>query len=162
MPSSTGSSQPRDRTRVSYISCIDRYILYHQRHLGISYMYTYTPPPRPPSHSPAPTPGHLSRSLQRAMPSSLCHTAASHQLAIFTWLCIYVNPTLTICPIFSFPSCVHRSLLSICTSIPALELSLPVPFFQIPHTCGNIQHLFFSIWLASLCMTDSRSIHIYK
>ena len=29
MPSSRGSSQPRDRTRVSYISCIGRRVLYH-------------------------------------------------------------------------------------------------------------------------------------
>ena len=34
MPSSRGSSQPRDRTWVSYISCIGRCGLYHQRHLG--------------------------------------------------------------------------------------------------------------------------------
>ena len=31
---SRGSSQPRDRTRISYISYIDRQILYHQCHLG--------------------------------------------------------------------------------------------------------------------------------
>ena len=29
MPSSRGSSQPRDQTHVSYVSCIDRQILYH-------------------------------------------------------------------------------------------------------------------------------------
>ena len=29
MPSSRGSSQPRDRTRVSFISCIGRWVLYH-------------------------------------------------------------------------------------------------------------------------------------
>ena len=33
-PSSKGSSRPRDRTRVSYISCIGRWFLYHQHHLG--------------------------------------------------------------------------------------------------------------------------------
>ena len=32
--SSRGSSWPRDRTRVSYVSCIVRRILYHQWHLG--------------------------------------------------------------------------------------------------------------------------------
>ena len=34
MPSSRGSSQPRDRTHISYISFIDRWVLYHQHLLG--------------------------------------------------------------------------------------------------------------------------------
>ena len=34
MPSSRGSSKPRDRTGVSYISCIGRRVLYHSCHLG--------------------------------------------------------------------------------------------------------------------------------
>ena len=34
MPSSKGSSQPRDWTRISYISCIGRQVLYHWHHLG--------------------------------------------------------------------------------------------------------------------------------
>ena len=29
MPFSRGSSQPRDQTRLSYISCIGRWVLYH-------------------------------------------------------------------------------------------------------------------------------------
>ena len=29
MPSSMGSSQPRDRTYISYVSCIGRWVLYH-------------------------------------------------------------------------------------------------------------------------------------
>ena len=32
MPSSRGSSHLRDQTRVSYISCIGRLVLYHQHH----------------------------------------------------------------------------------------------------------------------------------
>ena len=35
MPSSRGSSQPRDGTCVSYVSCIGRQVLYHKCHLGI-------------------------------------------------------------------------------------------------------------------------------
>ena len=31
---SGGSSRPRDQTHVSYVSCIDRRVLYHQCHLG--------------------------------------------------------------------------------------------------------------------------------
>ena len=34
MPSSGGSSRPRDWTCFSYVSCIDWRVLYHQRHLG--------------------------------------------------------------------------------------------------------------------------------
>ena len=34
MPSSRRSSQPRDRTHVSYISCIGRWLLYHSCYLG--------------------------------------------------------------------------------------------------------------------------------
>ena len=38
MPSSRGSSRPRDQTCVSYISCTGRRILYHQCHLGSHYV----------------------------------------------------------------------------------------------------------------------------
>lgn len=34
MPSSRGSSRPRDRTHISYVSCIGRRVLYHECHLG--------------------------------------------------------------------------------------------------------------------------------
>ena len=34
LPFSRGSSHPRDRTHISYISCIDRRVLYHWCHLG--------------------------------------------------------------------------------------------------------------------------------
>ena len=35
MPSSMGSSQSRDQTHVSYVSCIGKWVLYHYHHLGI-------------------------------------------------------------------------------------------------------------------------------
>ena len=47
MPSSRGSSQPRDRTYIFYVSGIGRQVLYHQYHLGspnilvISFKHTY-------------------------------------------------------------------------------------------------------------------------
>ena len=34
MPSSRGSSQPRDQTSISYVSCTGRWVLYHLHHLG--------------------------------------------------------------------------------------------------------------------------------
>ena len=36
-PCSRVSSQPRNRTHVSYISCLGRQVLYHQHHLGSPY-----------------------------------------------------------------------------------------------------------------------------
>ena len=33
LPSSRGSSQPRDQSRVSQVSCIGRRVLYHEHHL---------------------------------------------------------------------------------------------------------------------------------
>ena len=37
MPSSSGSSQPRDWSHISHVSCVGRKVLYHQCHLGNSY-----------------------------------------------------------------------------------------------------------------------------
>ena len=42
-------------------------------------------------------------------------------------------------------------ILYVCVSIPALEISSSVPFFKIPHTCINMQSLFFFFWLTSPC-----------
>ena len=39
MPSSRGSSQPRDRARVSYVSCIGRQVLYHLSHQGKPFVF---------------------------------------------------------------------------------------------------------------------------
>ena len=39
MLTSRGSSEPRDRTCVSYISCIGKQVLYHERHLGSPGLY---------------------------------------------------------------------------------------------------------------------------
>ena len=42
IPSSRGSSRPRDRTRISHISCIGKQILYHWHHLGSPKMEKHT------------------------------------------------------------------------------------------------------------------------
>ena len=39
VPSSGGSSQSRDRTCVSYVSCIGRWVLYHQCHLAMPILF---------------------------------------------------------------------------------------------------------------------------
>ena len=54
-----GSSQPRDRTCVSYVSCIGRQVLYHYHHLGSPYISPF--PLEPPSPS---TLSHRSGLLQ--------------------------------------------------------------------------------------------------
>ena len=38
MPTSRGSSQPRDWFHISYVSCIERWVLYHLPHLGSQYV----------------------------------------------------------------------------------------------------------------------------
>ena len=42
LPSSRGSSLPRDWTCVSYVSCIGRQVLYHEGHLGRPYKVDMT------------------------------------------------------------------------------------------------------------------------
>ena len=39
---SRGSSQPRDQTHISYVSCFGRRVLYHQRHLRSPILHNYT------------------------------------------------------------------------------------------------------------------------
>ena len=43
MPFSRGSSQPRDGTPVSYVSCIGRQVLYHQLHPGSPWFPQWSP-----------------------------------------------------------------------------------------------------------------------
>ena len=40
VPSSRGSSRPRDWMQVSYVSCISRQVLYHGHHLGLAPTYS--------------------------------------------------------------------------------------------------------------------------
>ena len=61
-------------------------------------------------------------------------------------------------PTLPSPLVNHKVIFYICDSISALQISSSVPFFQIPHTSDIIWNLFFSFWLAWLCMTHSRSI----
>ena len=76
--------------------------------------------PLKPSSHPSP-PFHLSVSSQSISLSFLCYTEASHQL-FYTWQCIYVNATLSIHPLLAFCHSVHKSILYLCLSIPAIHL----------------------------------------
>ena len=73
---------------------------------------------------------------------------------------IYVNLNLPIHPAHTYLLYVQMSVLYVCVSIPAWQKGSSVSFFQIPHTCINRRYPSFSLWLTSLCMTDSMSIHI--
>ena len=63
----------------------------------------------------------------------------------YTWWCIYVCATFSICPTLSFPHCVHKSILSICASTPSLQRRSLIRFFQI-----HIYVLIFYIYFFSL------------
>ena len=72
-----------------------------------------------------------------------------------------VNWTLSVHPALSFPFCVHKSVLYVCVSIPALQIGSCVPFVQIPYihvcvcVCVNIWYLFF--W--HICVTQGAQLH---
>ena len=60
-----------------------------------------------PSLSSLPLPPHHHRTLSWA-PCVIQQLPTS--CLFYTWLCIYVNTTLSICPTLSFPHCVHKSV----------------------------------------------------
>ena len=59
----------------------------------------------------------------------------------------------------NFPGVVGISFSRVSSS-PRYWTCVYTNLFQILHICVNIQYLFFSFWLTSLCMTNSRSIHV--
>ena len=75
----------------------------------------------------------------------------------YTWWCIYVDEARSIHPTLSFSYCVHKSILYVWLSIPALQNIFISTVFLIPYICINIWCLFFSLWLISLCITGSSS-----
>ena len=81
----------------------------------------------------------------------------------YIWQCIYVNTTLSLRPSLPFPLSVSSSPFSTSESLflsCSQFLHNHFFFFYIPYICVSIQYLFFSFRLTSLCMTDSRSIHL--
>ena len=104
------------------------------------YMYIYPLPLGPPSHESPPA--HLSRSPQNAELSPLGCTAGSHYL-FYARQCIFISPNLTVHPTPPSTLCPYVHSL-VCISIPALQIGLSLPFFQIPHICIKILYLFIS------------------
>ena len=88
---------------------------------------------------------------------------ACFPLAIYFTLVVYLCPchSLTSSQLTLPPPHVLKSILYVCVFIPVLLLgsSEPLFFFQIPYICFSIQY-FSRSDLTSLCMTDSRSIHL--
>ena len=101
-------------------------------------MYTYVPSflDRPPPQFPH------SRSPQITELSSLHYIPGSHQLSILHMVVYVCQTQSSIHPTIPFPNPhVHLTGLSVCLSIPALQIGSSVPFFQIPYICINIQYL---------------------
>lgn len=59
------------------------------------------------------------------------YTAGSHYL-FYTWYCVYVNSNLPVHLSLPSPHCVHMSVLYLCLSTTALELSSSVPYVLSP------------------------------
>ena len=103
-------------------------------------------PPLPPSHS---------SSHHRALGWTLCYLGTSHYL-FYTWQYIYTDTHTCICatfltlPSLIFPHCVHKSILY---HVYQYLFSRFHIYALIYNTC------FFSFWLNSLCIRDSRFIH---
>ena len=115
-------------------------------------------PPSWTSHDPPPS--HPSRSPQSTELSSWCHTANFRKLSVLhvaVHICKFPSPNSSHSPLPL--TCVHISAVSICVSIPALQIGSSLLFLLIPHTCVNTQYLFFSFWL-HFGLMDSRSTHI--
>ena len=89
------------------------------------YMYTYIPslldlPLTPPSH---PLGHHRAPSWA---PCAIQHLPTSY--LCYTWQCVYISATLSICPTLSFPLSVHKCILDVCVSLPALQIGSSVLF----------------------------------
>ena len=122
-------------------------------------MHTYVPISPPSCVSLPPSLSHPSRSSQSTELISLCYMLLL-PTSYWTFGSAYMSMLLSLRPSFPLPPCVLKSILHVYIFIPALQLGSSVPFFFIPYICVRIQYLFFSSWFTSLCMTDSRSIHL--
>ena len=55
-----------------------------------------------------------------------------------------------------------RSVLYVCFFIAPLKINSSVPSFWIPYIGVSIWYLYFSFWLTSLCIIDSRFAHLIR
>ena len=99
------------------------------------YVYIYSLPLDPPPTLPHPTFLGHHRAPSRA-PCTIQQLPTGYLL--YTWWCIYVKASLSICPALSFLHHVYKFILYICISIPGLQICSSVPFSYIPYICFNI------------------------
>ena len=59
--------------------------------------------------------------------------------------CHRAQPSFSIRRTLSLPSCVYKSILYICVSIPSLQISSSTQFFYIPFICVLIYHICLSL-----------------
>ena len=128
-------------------------------------MYTYIPISPPSCISLPPRLSHPSRWSQSTKLISLCY--GCFPLAIyFTFGSVYMSMPLSyfVPPSPSPSPCLQVHSLHLCLhSCVALRFIRTILFFYFfldSIICVSIQYLFFSFWLTSLCMKDSRSIHL--
>ena len=96
---------------------------------------------------------HLPRSSQSPKLGSLCYLATYHYLSVS-----HMIDSVYICQC-CFLSSSHPHLPLLCPQVCSL-LGSSVPRFSIPYMCVNIWYLFFSFWLALLCIKGSTSLHL--
>ena len=98
-----------------------------------------------------------------------CHRALGWAPCVIQQIPTGSHTHMVICmfPCYS-PSSSHSLLPPVCpkvcslsVSTAALQIGSWVPSSYIPYTCVNTQYLFF-LWLTSLCITDSRFIHLIR
>ena len=143
---SRASSWLRDLTRISWVSCIGRWILYlWATWKDCKYIHVHTMYPLPfglPSHS-----GHHN-ALSR-VPHAIQYVLISYLYRVS--ICICVNLSLPIASPTPICSLVSMYFFSISVSlIYALQIRSPIPLFYIPHICINIWYLFFCISCSSI------------
>ena len=126
----------------------------------ISHRYTHVlsllnlPLTYPPQLPPHPTPLGCHRALSW-VPCIVQQLPISY--LFYTWWYIYFNAIFSVRPTHSFPhkerETVHKSVLYV--SVPPLQIGSSVPIL-LDSICVNIWYLFYSFWLFSLCIIDSR------
>ena len=77
----------------------------------------------------------------------------------FTYVNVYAPMLLLICSTLSFPYCVHKSVLYVCVSIAALQISSSVPSFWL-HIYALMYNIYFSFW--QLYIIGCMFIHLIR
>ena len=140
-------------------NCFTILCCFYHTSTSISHRIHVSPPSW--TSAPPPTPSHSCRWLQSSDLSSLIHRANSHWLS-FSHMVVCVFPFVPPSPSSPPLPFSNKSVLYVCISVAALQISSSVPSFYIPYICINISFLFFSFWLTSFCITGCRFIHLIR